>query len=72
MFVAFKIYAQEGNFLWVSVFFTGQAISLFVVNPLICLAIARHIVRVRKQGSKAELMVLCEWLRESLIIYEDY
>ena len=59
MFIAYKIYAQEGNYLWVIVFFAGQFISLFIVNPLTCVVIARHIVHVRKQGSQAELLLLC-------------
>jgi hypothetical protein len=46
---------------------------MFIVNPLVCYVIAAHVTRVRqKSKEKAELLLLCKWLRESLIIYEDY
>jgi len=47
VFVKHKVYALRSNYIWVATFFCGQLISFTVVDPLICLLVALHVVRVR-------------------------
>ena len=47
VFVKHKVYTSKSNFIWVATFFSGQLISFAIVNPLIILFVALHIVRVR-------------------------
>lgn len=72
IFVAQKVFTLQLNYIWVVVYFSAQIFAIFFVNPLICYVIAVHVIKVRRNGQRAELLLLCKWLRESLIIYEDY
>lgn len=47
VFVAQKVFTEEVNYIWVSVYFGGQILSVLFVNPLVCYIIAVYVAKVR-------------------------
>ena len=74
MFVRQEVFTEQFNYVWVTVYFSGQFLAMFIVNPTVCYVVAVYVARVRasQKAEKAQLVFICRWLRESLIIYEDY
>ena len=58
--------------MWPAVFLLGQALSFAVVQPAICGLQAWYLDKVRRHGNAGQLLFVCRWLRESLVVYEDF